>query len=111
MTWSTRCNSKAKPTIVGLRCSSESGEFNFSDVVTNVVTKLERRHPHVFADTKVEDQKQLDIDQQKPSERVKSLATSNTVPVTFYLKSKTDSLRTVRKVSTPKSSKPRTGGP
>jgi MazG family protein len=30
--------------------SSESGEFNFADIVTKLNEKMVRRHPHVFAD-------------------------------------------------------------
>jgi tetrapyrrole methylase family protein/MazG family protein len=33
--------------------AEESGAFNFDDVVESIVTKLERRHPHVFGDVQV----------------------------------------------------------
>jgi tetrapyrrole methylase family protein/MazG family protein len=33
--------------------AEESGAFNFNDVVESIVTKLERRHPHVFGDIQV----------------------------------------------------------
>ncbi len=32
------------------RMAEEQGEFGFSDVVTAIVAKMRRRHPHVFAD-------------------------------------------------------------
>ncbi|MEN8214393.1 MAG: nucleoside triphosphate pyrophosphohydrolase [Pseudomonadota bacterium] len=35
------------------RMAEESGEFDFGDVVTAICDKLERRHPHVFADEQV----------------------------------------------------------
>jgi ATP diphosphatase len=35
------------------RMAEEAGLFNFSDVVEAVVTKMTRRHPHVFADAVV----------------------------------------------------------
>lgn len=39
--------------------ASENDHFNFSDVVTSVMDKLHRRHPHVFADADISDQQQL----------------------------------------------------
>ncbi len=35
--------------------ASEQGRFDFTDVVASICDKLIRRHPHVFADTAVED--------------------------------------------------------
>lgn len=35
--------------------AAERGDFDIADVVTGIVTKLKRRHPHVFGDTKVSD--------------------------------------------------------
>lgn len=35
------------------RMAEEQGAFNFSDVVTGIVDKMERRHPHVFGDAVV----------------------------------------------------------
>ncbi len=37
------------------RIAEEQGEFNFDDVVTAIVEKMIRRHPHVFADEQVAD--------------------------------------------------------
>jgi len=35
--------------------SRESGGFDFEDVARGICTKMERRHPHVFGDAKIED--------------------------------------------------------
>lgn len=35
------------------RLAEEAGEFDFSDVVTAICDKMERRHPHVFANEKI----------------------------------------------------------
>lgn len=35
--------------------ASERGDFTIEDVITGIVTKLRRRHPHVFGDTTVSD--------------------------------------------------------
>jgi ATP diphosphatase len=37
------------------RMAEEAGHFAFADVVAAISDKMERRHPHVFADAKVED--------------------------------------------------------
>ncbi|WP_419780571.1 nucleoside triphosphate pyrophosphohydrolase [Maridesulfovibrio sp.] len=37
----------------------EAGDFKFADAVDSGAAKMIRRHPHVFADTKVEDQEEL----------------------------------------------------
>ncbi|WP_421901008.1 nucleoside triphosphate pyrophosphohydrolase [Maridesulfovibrio sp.] len=37
----------------------EEGSFNFADAVDSGAAKMIRRHPHVFADCKVEDQEEL----------------------------------------------------
>lgn len=37
----------------------ENGHFDFNDVAEAIVTKLIRRHPHVFGDVKVENSKQV----------------------------------------------------
>ncbi|MGI9229387.1 MAG: nucleoside triphosphate pyrophosphohydrolase [Gammaproteobacteria bacterium] len=39
--------------------ASEQGQFDFADVATAVVEKLQRRHPHVFADAKFSNRQQL----------------------------------------------------
>ncbi|MDH5182598.1 MAG: nucleoside triphosphate pyrophosphohydrolase [Gammaproteobacteria bacterium] len=51
--------------------ASESGLFNFADVVTAIIEKMTRRHPHVFADTKILDRQQQTEawEAQKESER------------------------------------------
>ena len=35
------------------RLGEEVGEFDFTDIVTAICDKMERRHPHVFADEKI----------------------------------------------------------
>lgn len=35
--------------------ASETGRFDFADVVDGIVDKLERRHPHVFGDVEIDD--------------------------------------------------------
>src|SRR5512136_3005276 len=40
--------------ILHSRIGSEKGEFELEDVLKNINTKLIRRHPHIFADTRVE---------------------------------------------------------
>jgi ATP diphosphatase len=42
-------------TVFHAQMADELGEFNFSDVVQSVCDKMTRRHPHVFADTKIKD--------------------------------------------------------
>ncbi|WP_075183198.1 nucleoside triphosphate pyrophosphohydrolase [Pantoea sp. 1.19] len=37
------------------RIAQEEGRFNFDDVCTAIADKLERRHPHIFADAQVRD--------------------------------------------------------
>jgi len=37
------------------RMAEELGKFSFADVVAAICTKMIRRHPHVFADEKIED--------------------------------------------------------
>jgi tetrapyrrole methylase family protein/MazG family protein len=39
--------------------ASESGEFTIDDVIEGIATKLLRRHPHVFGETKVETAEQV----------------------------------------------------
>lgn len=34
--------------------ANEKGEFNFSDICEGVADKLERRHPHIFGDNKID---------------------------------------------------------
>jgi len=41
------------------RISQEMGEFDISDVLSAAVDKLIRRHPHVFADQKIKDSKDV----------------------------------------------------
>lgn len=33
--------------------ASERGQFDFNDIATGIADKMERRHPHVFADTEI----------------------------------------------------------
>jgi MazG family protein len=51
--------------------AKEQGQFGFSDVVAAISDKLVRRHPHVFADEKVEDHAALNRawEQHKKKER------------------------------------------
>ncbi len=35
--------------------ASEADDFNFDDIVSGICDKLERRHPHVFGDEKIDD--------------------------------------------------------
>lgn len=51
--------------------AKEAGVFNFDDVVVNISDKMIRRHPHVFADSNIENanQKTLDWETQKAQER------------------------------------------
>src|SRR5690606_3919700 len=37
------------------RMAEEQGAFDFGDVVTAIVDKMTRRHPHVFADASIDD--------------------------------------------------------
>ena len=39
--------------VLHARIGSEKGEFELEDVLININTKLIRRHPHIFADTRV----------------------------------------------------------
>src|SRR5215475_2339667 len=39
--------------------ANERGSFNFNDVARHITTKLIRRHPHVFGETKVKDVDQV----------------------------------------------------
>lgn len=61
------------------RMAEEAGEFVFQDVVNQINEKLVRRHPHVFADEKVEDLKQLGQrwEQHKQQERDKKNGKEN----------------------------------
>lgn len=38
--------------------AAEAGKFDFEDVVTGIVDKMRRRHPHVFGDERIEDAQQ-----------------------------------------------------
>lgn len=40
------------------RMAEEAGHFDFADVVDSICAKMLRRHPHVFAGTKIENSKQ-----------------------------------------------------
>jgi len=42
-------------TVFHAQMADELGEFDFADVVQSVCDKMTRRHPHVFADSKIED--------------------------------------------------------
>lgn len=42
-------------TVFHAQMAEELGEFNFADVVQSICDKMTRRHPHVFADTKIKD--------------------------------------------------------
>ncbi len=39
--------------------ASESGEFNMTDVLRGIHTKIVRRHPHVFGETRLDDARQV----------------------------------------------------
>jgi MazG family protein len=39
--------------------ASKKGEFSIEDVIRGLIDKLKRRHPHVFADTKVRSTRQI----------------------------------------------------
>ena len=39
--------------------AEENGEFNFEEVVKQIIAKMIRRHPHVFSDTKVDSAAQV----------------------------------------------------
>lgn len=41
--------------VLHAQIASEAGEFRMSDVLHGVITKLIRRHPHVFGDVKLDD--------------------------------------------------------
>lgn len=41
------------------RMAGETGEFKMEDVIISIQEKLIRRHPHVFGDTRAEDEKQV----------------------------------------------------
>lgn len=43
------------------RIAEEAGEFSFDDVVESICDKLERRHPHVFGDTPVDNASQVSV--------------------------------------------------
>jgi len=53
------------------RMAEEAGHFQFHDVVASICDKMLRRHPHVFADARVEDAEQQTAlwDAQKKRER------------------------------------------
>lgn len=41
------------------RIASETNDFDIADVIHNVCDKLVHRHPHIYADVKVEDEKEV----------------------------------------------------
>lgn len=41
------------------RLGEETDRFNFNDVVDSIIEKLERRHPHIFAEVEVKDPDQV----------------------------------------------------
>ncbi len=43
------------------RIASERGAFDVDDVARGIVTKLERRHPHIFGDTEVADADEVTV--------------------------------------------------
>jgi MazG family protein len=51
--------------------ASERGAFDFDDVVTGIVEKMRRRHPHVFGDARVRDAREQTAawEQHKANER------------------------------------------
>lgn len=53
--------------------ASENNQFNFVDVVNEISNKLIRRHPHVFADKKIDNEEELykDWEKHKKKERAK----------------------------------------
>jgi MazG family protein len=56
------------------RIAEESGAFAFDDVVNSICDKLERRHPHVFAETRADNAAQVSTawEAQKARERAAS---------------------------------------
>ncbi len=63
--------------------ADEDKHFNFHDVVKQVNQKLERRHPHVFSDIKVENVEQVKIlwEQIKQQERNEATTDSDNKPI------------------------------
>ena len=41
------------------RIAEETNDFNISDVINGVCDKLVYRHPHIYGDIKVEDEKEV----------------------------------------------------
>ncbi|MGD8112088.1 nucleoside triphosphate pyrophosphohydrolase [Vibrio sp. TRT 17S01] len=54
--------------------AKEQGLFEFSEVVETVNEKLTRRHPHVFSDTKFENEEQITANWEKEKEKEKAQA-------------------------------------
>ena len=52
------------------RMAEEAGDFTLGDVITSIVTKMERRHPHVFGDAEKPDWEALKAEEraQNPDE-------------------------------------------
>jgi len=71
--------------------AAESGFFDFEDVVSSIVTKMRRRHPHVFGNEQIADAREQTLawEQHKESERQqkKSINTNHSildgVPITL----------------------------
>jgi len=47
------------------KLASEAGQFNFTDVVSNISEKLKRRHPHVFGENKLHTPGQVSLSWEK----------------------------------------------
>jgi ATP diphosphatase len=61
------------------RMAEEEGRFNFDDICRGIVDKLERRHPHIFADAQVAESEEAlrnweDIKQQERAEKAQHSA-------------------------------------
>jgi tetrapyrrole methylase family protein/MazG family protein len=52
--------------------ASEAGEFQLADVLTQINAKLVRRHPHVFADSKVSDAREVERNWERIKEAEKA---------------------------------------
>lgn len=65
------------------RIAEESELFDFNDVANTIADKMIRRHPHVFADEKINDPQELNArwEAQKAQERSEKAADDPTVPV------------------------------
>lgn len=69
-------------TVFHAQMAQEAGHFSFTDVVQGVSEKMVRRHPHVFADTTIEDADAQTVSWEriKAEERAKHAAKQGTQP-------------------------------